>query len=339
MAIAESGPRWRVGCIGPWAPGAQDIIRAAAPEAFEIVFSTTPDEARQPLIDRCDFLFVHAPVTEEMIRRADRLRLIQKWGIGVDKIDLRAAERAGIGVTITAGANASPVAEHAVMMMLAVLRRLALADRAMRDGRWIHSELRMQCFQLRGKTVGIVGLGNIGRMVARKLRGFDVRTLYYDPRRPTSDLERELDVAYLPFEDLLERSDVITLHCPGGAENRHMLDAAAFDRMRPGAILINAARGELVDDAALVAALRSGRLAGAGLDVFEPEPLAADSPILHMDNVVLTPHTAASVLDNIENIARHAFANMLRMAEGRPLPEADVVVPPARAALESAVTS
>ena len=276
-----------------------------------------------------DFLFVHAPLSAATISSAPRLLLIQKWGIGVDKIDLEAARRAGIPVAITAGANASPVAEHAIMLMLAVLRRLPLADRGMRHGQWLHSELRPQCAQLRGKTVGIVGLGNIGQMVARKLRGFETRVLYYDPVRPGAAMERELEVEYVPFDALLAKSDILTLHCPGGQPNHHLLDKAAFSRMKPGVVLINAARGDLVDDDALVEALRSGHVSGAGLDVFEPEPLVAGSPYVTFDTVVLTPHTAASVLDNVVNVARHAFANMMRVARNEPIPATDLVVPPA----------
>lgn len=327
--MGEAGrTRWRVACLGPWAPAVQAIIREAAPEPLELAFSDEGDPDRQALIDDADFLFVHAPLTGPMMQGADRLRLIQKWGIGVDKIDLAAADRLGIPVAITAGANASPVAEHAVMLMLAVLRRLSLADRAMREGRWLHSELRPQSLQLRHKTVGIVGLGNIGRMTARKLRGFETRTLYYDPVRPSAELERELDVRFVAFDELLASSDIITLHCPGGVANRHLIDAAAIGRMKRGAVVINAARGELVDDEALLAALRSGTVSGAGLDVFEPEPLAPDSPYLALDNVVLTPHTAASVMDNVANVARHAFANMIRVANDEPLPASDIVVMP-----------
>ena len=328
MNEARSGNRWRVACVGPWAPPAQELMRQVAPDEFEVVFSPVDDETRQPLIDTSDFVFAHAPITARMIGRAERLRLIQKWGIGVDKIDLAAAEAAGIAVTITAGANASAVAEHTIMLMLATLRRLAKADRSLREGRWIHAELRIECFQLRGRTVGIVGFGNIGRMVARKLRGFEVRTIYYDPIRPTAQLERELEVEFVPFHDLLAQSDIVTLHFPGTPANRNFLDAAALARMKPDAFLINCARGEVVEEAALLEALRSGRLRGAGLDVFAHEPLARNSAFLELESVVMTPHTAGSVLDNVQNVARHGFANMQRMARGEPLPEADIVVPP-----------
>lgn len=320
--------RWKVGCLGPWAPEVQGIIRQAAPDELEIAFSSDDDPGRQGLIDGSDFLFVHSPLTGAMIGNASQLCFIQKWGIGVDKIDLAAAERAGIPVAITAGANASPVAEHAVMLMLAVLRRLSLADRSMRQGRWLHSELRPQSFQLRHKTVGIVGLGNIGKMVARKLKGFETKVLYYDPLRPSPEAEADLAAEYAPFDELLSRSDIITLHCPGGIANRHIVGSSAFERMKDGIVLINAARGDLIDDAALVAALHAGKVLGAGLDVFDPEPLDVGSPYLAFDNVVLTPHTAASVMDNVANVARHAFGNMMRVTRDEPLPAADIVVMP-----------
>jgi D-3-phosphoglycerate dehydrogenase len=209
----------------------------------------------------------------------------------------------------------------------------------MREGRWIHSELRPQCLQLRNRTVGIVGLGNIGRMVARKLGGFEARVLYYDPVRPNAETERELAVTYVGLDELLRTSDLITLHCPGGDANHHLLDAAAFERMKPGVVLINAARGDLIDDAALVDALRSGKVSGAGLDVFEPEPLLPGSPYRELDNVVLTPHTAASVMDNVVNVARHAFRNMLRVANGEELSAADIVVAAPRPRMRAETSS
>jgi D-3-phosphoglycerate dehydrogenase len=260
---------------------------------------------------------------------ASKLRLIHKWGIGVDAIDLKAARETGVGVAITAGGNAHAVAEHTILLMLATLRRLPLVDHAMRDGRWMFKEMRVQCQQVLGKTIGIVGAGNIGRAVARRLQGFEANVTYYDPVRVPADLEKAWNLTFVPMDQLLAQSDIITLHCPGGEENHHLIGTEAFAKMKKGGVLVNAARGEIVDEKALVAALKSGHLMGAGLDVFEQEPIG-DSPLLKFDNVVLSPHTAASVFDNVERVARHAFNNMLRVLEGEPLPEADVVVPPRR---------
>jgi phosphoglycerate dehydrogenase-like enzyme len=328
--VTAAQNRWRVGCPNAWAPEVQAAIKAAAPPALEVVFDDGTDpEAWPRLVAESDFLLVAAErLDAALIGRAAKLRLIHKWGIGVDAIDLAAARDAGIGVAITAGGNAHAVAEHTVLLMLAVLRRLPLVDHAMREGRWLFKEMRVQCQQVLGKTIGIVGAGNIGRAVARRLQGFEANLVYYDPRRVPPELERQLGLSFMPMERLLAESHIVTLHCPGGEENRHLFDAGTFARMRQGAVLINAARGEIVEESALVEALRSGHLMGAGLDVYEEEPVAAGNPLLAFDNVVLTPHTAASVFDNVERIARHAFANMLRTLDGEPLPDADVVVAP-----------
>jgi D-3-phosphoglycerate dehydrogenase len=321
----------RVSCIGHvFIPKAEPIIRAIAPEGFELLFAEKPNTETDKWLETSDFLFVSSPVTEDMILRAPKLRMIQKWGIGVDKIDLAAAQRHGVYVTITAGANAATVSEHAILLMLSVLRRLPLADRAMHAGRWITAEIRPQARKLIGKTVGIMGFGNIGRAVARRLQGFDTRILYHDIMGPFKDVEKELGATYVAMDELLAESDVLTLHSPGGGTNMHLIDKTAIAKMKPGAVLVNTARGDLVDEDALVEALASGHLSGAGLDVFEPEPLPAGSRLVEFDNVVLTPHSAGSVMDNVEPMAAHGLKNMLRLLQGQELPAADLIVNPAR---------
>jgi phosphoglycerate dehydrogenase-like enzyme len=318
----------RVACLGfVFDPVAQRIVAKLAPPGFTLSFAEKPDATTPALVAESDFVLCVSPVTEPMIAAAPKLRLIQKWGIGVDKIDLAAAERHGVYVAITAGANASVIAEHTLLLILATLRRLPVADRSIRAGQWAPGDLRPHARQLAGKTVGIVGFGNIGRAVAHALQGLQTQIIYYDPRGPAPDHPA---ARHVPLAELLATSDVVTLHCPGGPANRHMLDRAALAAMKPGAILINAARGELVDETALVEALRSGHLLGAGLDTFATEPLPPDSPLRLLDNTVLTPHVAGGVLDHIEPMAAHAFRNMLSVLHGQPVPAADWIVVPER---------
>jgi phosphoglycerate dehydrogenase-like enzyme len=323
---------WQIGCPDAWAPEIRTQIEAAVPEGFKIVFADAgANGSVREVVAESDFLLLATTeMTSALVDSATHLRLIHKWGIGVDSIDLAAAERAGIGVAITAGANAHAVAEHTILLILATLRRLSLVDRALREGRWLFKEMRAQCLQLSGKTVGLIGLGNIGRAVARRLQGFDVKVIYYDPRRAPAEVEAALHAELVPFDTVLERADIISLHCPGGEASRHLLGSAQFARIKHGAVLINAARGELLDEAALFEALTMGRLMGAGLDVFDPEPPAADNPLLTLENITLSPHTAASVLDNVERVARQAFGNMQRVVRGEPLPEPDLILPPTR---------
>ncbi|MSP90167.1 MAG: dehydrogenase [Alphaproteobacteria bacterium] len=320
----------RVACIGfVFDTVAQAIMRDIAPPGFALSFAERPQEQTDEGLAACDVIMTVAPVTEAMMLKAPRLRLIQKWGIGVDKIDLTAAERHGIHVAITAGANADTIAEHTILLMLAVLRRLVVADRAVRAGRWIPAEIRPQSRKLAGKTVGIVGFGNIGRAVARQLQGFATQILYHDARGPL-DAGTPAGATYVALEDLLVRSDILTLHVPGGDANRHLLDKAALARMKRGAVIINSARGNLIHENDLADALESGQLSGAGLDVFETEPLGADSRLRQFDNVVLTPHSAGSVMDDVAPMAAHCFANIQRFLRGEAIAAADVIVRPAR---------
>jgi D-3-phosphoglycerate dehydrogenase len=272
-----------------------------------------------------------------MMVRAPRLCFIQKWGTGYEKIDTAAAERHGIPVAITAGANANTIAEHVLMLMLAVLRRVVVADRSMRDGQWIVGELRPQARTLFGKTVGIVGFGNIGRAVARLLRGFDAQILYFDPKGPVV-AEVATGARSVPLAELLASSDVVTLHCPGGEATRNIIDRNAIARMKPGSVLINAARGSLVVEQDLANALQEGHLGGAGLDVFAKEPLEPESPLRLLDNVVLTPHAAGMILDDIGPMARHAFANIVRFLSDEAIPVADLIVRPQRLRATRAAT-
>ena len=322
--------KFKVACVGrAFGPEAQAIIAAAAPEEFDVSFDVDTSEKAHPLIRESDFVLVTTAITEKLLQESPKLRLVHKWGIGVDKIDLAGAERQGVYVAITAGSNAGAVSEHAVMLILASMRRLSLADHSMREGKWIYTQLRPLCRKLSGKTVGILGFGNIGKNVAQRLQGFEVDIIYHDPYRAPADVEKRLNARYVSFDELMEQSDVLTLHCPGGEANHHIINASSLARMKRGSILVNCARGDVVDEHAMVAALESGQLLAAGLDAFEPEPLPASSKLLKMDSVVLTPHTAGSVLDNVAPVAVHAFNNMLRMIRGEAIPKSDLVVAPA----------
>ncbi len=320
--------RSRVACLGfVFDPLAQSVMREIAPLEFELSFAEYPQDVTEEMITESDMLLVVAPVTDDMMARAARLRFIQKWGTGYEKIDVKAAERHGITVAITAGANASTVAEHAVTLMLTVLRRIVVADRSIRNQLWIPGQLRSISRRLHGKTIGIVGFGNIGQALARQLRGFDTEVLYYKRSGPIAN-EAEYGATFVERDELLARSDIVSLHMPGGQANRHMIDRSALALMKPGAVLINVSRGDLVAEDDLVEALRNGHLSGAGLDVFAEEPLRAGSALRSFDNVVLTPHSAGSVLDDIATMAGHSFRNMLRFQHGESLPAADVVVDP-----------
>lgn len=322
----------QVACLDVWAPAVREVVRHAAPPELSLRFANSYDPTEQlALAADADILLPgFAAVTADMLARSPRVRMIHKWGIGIDAIDLDAVRRQGVALAITTGANAGPVAELAVALMLAVYRRIPYVNRAMREGRWPTPEMRETCYQITGKTVGLVGFGNIGRMLARRLRGFDAQVVYFDTVRADPDTEQALQVRYVPLEELLGSSDIVSLHAPLVPQTAHLINARTIARMKDGAVLINTARGGLVDEAALVDALVSGKLRGAGLDAFDPEPPSRDNPLLSLEQVVVTPHAGGGVFDNVAPVARHAFGNILRFLRGESIPEADLVIAASR---------
>jgi D-3-phosphoglycerate dehydrogenase len=318
-----------VACLDVWAPAVREVVRRTAPPELDLHFATSYDEAEQmALVEGAEIILAGwATVTAPMLAHARRLRFIEKWGIGVDRIDVEAARKKGIPLAITAGSNAGPVAELTIALILGVYRRLAQVDAALRRGVWLKAEMREIGYQIAGMTVGLVGFGNIGRKVAQRLRGFDCRVVYFDERRADAATETALGASLVPLERLLAESDIVSLHTPLTPQTGKMINAASIAKMKDGAVLINTARGELVDERALYDALVAGKLRGAGLDAFDPEPPAKDNPLLTLDQVIATPHTGGAVFDNVENVARHAIGNILRFLRGEALAPADVIVP------------
>ncbi len=319
---------YQVACLDVWADAVRAEVRRVAPPEFSLHFASSYDAAHQRVLAAgADCLVAgFATVDAAMVAAAPGLRAVQKWGIGIDTIDLEALRARGIGLAIAAGCNAGPVAELAVALMLAVYRRLPYVQRNLREGRWVTAEMRETCYQITGKTVGLVGLGHIGRMLARRLAGFDARILYFDTQRADAATEAALKVEYRPLEDLLPECDILSLHLPLNSHTAKCVDAGFIARMKDGAVLVNTARGGLVDEAALLAALRSGKLRGAGLDAFAQEPPPADDPLLALEQVVCTPHIGGGVFDNVAPVARHVFGNLQRMLQGAELPPGDLVL-------------
>jgi phosphoglycerate dehydrogenase-like enzyme len=245
----------------------------------------------------------------EVLARAARLRLVSIWGTGTDNVDLEAARRLGVTVTHTPGVAAAAIAEHALALLLAVARRLPRLDADTRRGGWSRGEVTL----LRGRTLGVVGLGAVGRELARIGAALGMRVIAWTWH---PDPGRGFELAEL--DDLLARSDFVSLHLRLTPESRGLIGPRALQRMKPGAILINTARGGPVDEAALVDALESGRLAGAGLDVFETEPLPADHPFTRLDTVVLTPHSAGIAPEVLEAGLALAVDNVWSFLAGKP---------------------
>ncbi|MSO70503.1 MAG: phosphoglycerate dehydrogenase [Alphaproteobacteria bacterium] len=238
-------------------------------------------------------------VTGEVLKAAKRLKVVGRAGIGVDNVDVKAATAAGVAVMNTPFGNATTTAEHALALMLALAREIPAADTSTRAGEWAKS--RFMGVELAGKTLGIIGCGNIGSIVADRAQGLKMKVVAYDPYL-SPERAKELGVERLDLDTLFRRADVITLHVPLTADTKHMIDASALARMRPGVRIVNCARGGLIDEVALAAALTSGQVKGAALDVFETEPAKA-SPLFALPGVICTPHLGASTNEAQEAVA------------------------------------
>ena len=239
-------------------------------------------------------------VTAELIDHAPHLRVIGRAGIGVDNIDVQAATRRGIAVLNAPGANTVSAAEHAMALLLALVRRIPWAVQSMREGAWDRKAFGGT--ELRGKTLGVVGLGRIGGHLTGIARAFGMHVVAHDPYL-SEERARDLKVELVALDDLLQRADVISLHLPLTEQTRGILDRRRLGLLKPAAVLVNTARGGLVDEEALVEALDGGRLAGAALDVFEEEPLPAESALRRCEHLLLTPHLAASTIEAQERVA------------------------------------
>jgi D-3-phosphoglycerate dehydrogenase len=298
--------------FGPNCPAALERMRAAGCQLIFNDLGRAPNEAE--LIERIvgiDALIAGTePITAAALAAADRLKVIARHGVGYENIDLDAARARGIAVAIADGAIADSVADMALALMLALARRLSQGDRAVRSGAWP----RLVGVEMRGKTLGIIGLGQIGRQVCRRAKGFGMQVVAYDPY-PDERFARSWGVRYLSLDELLASADFVSLHAPVTPETRHLINPTTLAQMKPGAYLINTSRGELVDEAALAAALRQGRLAGAASDVFSKEP-PGDNPLLSLENFIATPHSAGQTEEGLRRMGEITAENVLRVLAG-----------------------
>jgi D-3-phosphoglycerate dehydrogenase len=297
-------------------PIAEDGLALLRPHADVEVVSGNAAALRERL-PVADALLVRSEtrVTADLLEQAHRLRVIGRAGAGVDTIDVEAATRQGIVVVNAPGGNSVAAAEHALALMFALARRVATADASMKRGEWRRGSYVGT--ELTAKTLGLVGLGRVGSEVARRALGLDMRVLVYDPYVPDEHAHR-LGLESVELEALLQAADFVSLHVPLTEATRQIIDADRIACMRSSAFLINCARGGLVDETALIAALDSGRLAGAGIDVYPREPVPADDPLPRHARVVATPHLGASTVEAQAQVATQVANEVLAVLEGRP---------------------
>ncbi len=295
-----------------------EIARAMAPSGFELVLTRNDRAEIEPALATAEYMvcYPHVAMRDAFYRAAPRLRLVQLLSAGYDDVDLEAARRARMPVCNNGGANAISVAEHTLMLMLAVSRRLIWQHGNVSGGRWRGNGPAPRMYEIFDKTLGIIGLGTIGKKVARLARAFGMRVTYYDIVRLSEDAEDRLGVRFRLLRELIASSDIVSLHVPLNEATRGMIGAEELALMKPEAILINTCRGAVVDEAALHRALDAGRLFGAGLDVLDQEPPSPENPLLKLENVLLTAHFAGPTWDNHAARFRNAFDNVQRVHRG-----------------------
>jgi phosphoglycerate dehydrogenase-like enzyme len=296
-----------------------EIARSLTPAGFELLIADIGTPEFYAAAGQAEYyLGLARQMGGEFFRAAPNLKLVQLLSAGYDRVDIEAARKAGVPVSNNGGANAIAVAEHTLMLILAVLKRVVRFHNDVVAGKWrVGGFDDQRVYELSRKTLGIVGLGNIGKKVARRAAAFDMTVQYYDIARLTENEEDALGVRFVLLPELLRTSDVVSLHVPLDDSTRHLMGAREFAQMKPGAILINTCRGPVVDEAALYRALKDGQVAAAGLDVLVEEPPPKDHPLFTLPNVTLTPHSAGPTWENWTARFRNGFDNIQRVAAGR----------------------
>ena len=289
------------------------IVQREIPEGFSIRFLT--EQTQEALIhEAMDAEYILAggrlKITRELLDRAENLRMIQRSGVGLDALDLKAIREKGIPLYVNQGVNSDSVAEHALLLILACLRRLPTINANTKNGVWKKQEQGVQTVELKGKTVGIIGMGSIAKRLVELLKPFQVRILYYNRTRKDQAFETENNMRFVKMEELLSDSDIVTIHCAFSSETENLINADSIQQMKKGAILVNTARGGIVDPVAVADALRTGKLSYAALDVHVEEPIPEDYPLKNIDNVILTPHIAGVTADSFRSMMHEAFRNI-----------------------------
>jgi phosphoglycerate dehydrogenase-like enzyme len=308
----------RIVVVPPTHAAIAEIAQKTAPSGFDLVVVRNERAELEPALATAEYVICYPNVISDdaFYKAAPRLKLFQLLSAGYDDVDIEAARRARVPVCNNGGANAISVSEHAIMLMLAVSRRVIWQHNNVSGGRWRGNGPAPMMYEVFDKTLGIVGLGTIGKKVARIARALGMRVQYYDVARLPEHEEDALGVRFRLLREMLRTSDIVTMHVPLNDSTRHMIGAEELALMKPEAIIVNTSRGPVIDEVALTKVLSEHKLFGAGLDVFDQEPPPADNPLLKLDNVLLTSHFAGPTWDNHVARFRNAFDNVQRVARG-----------------------
>lgn len=299
----------------PW-----EILQSVVPEGYIIKTLDTPTyEQLIKEAEDADYFLVSGrlPIDKGVLDAAKKLKMIQRTGVGTEMLDKEEIKHREIPVYVNAGVNARSVAEHTLTLMLACLKRIPAIDKQVRQGIWKKQETGTSCHELYGKTVGLVGMGAIGRQVAEYLNVFGAKIFYTDIHQTSPEQEQKLNATYIPsFEEILSQVDILSFHCPLTTENKEILNETTLAMMKSNAIIINTARGKLINEAALYNALKEGKVCAAGLDVHYEEPLPQNHPLSTLDNVILTPHIGGLSFETFQTMMKEAIENIVAFDKG-----------------------
>lgn len=296
-----------------------EIIKSAVPDGFELeMLESVSQQELEGKVKEADYLLVSGrlKINRTVLGNAQNIKMIQRTGVGLDSIDLEYIRNHDIPFYVNKGVNAQSVAEHTILLMLASLRNLVEINENTKRGIWKKQAQGVCTHELCGKTVGLIGMGAIGRKVAGMLKAFGAKVLYNDVSKMKQEDENALGIKFSTREEIIEKSDIISLHCPLTDDTRHMINDRAVNKMKNGVILINTARGGLIDEAALINGIKNGKIAGAGIDVYEKEPVD-NSEVLNLQNVITTPHIGGVTYDSFYQMMYQAMRNIEMFDKGQ----------------------
>ena len=297
-----------------------NIVQECLPKGFcvRVLQNNSVEELERCIVD-ADYLLASGriKIDEKVLGKAKKLKMIQRTGVGLDSLNLEDIRKKNIPLYVNQGVNAESVAEHALLMIMASLRKLVQINAKMKSGVWNKQQQGIETKELSGRKVGIIGMGKIGRRLAELLKGFNTGVIYYDKYTLTAEEEQKLEVVNVDIDTLFKTADIITLHCPLTSDTEKIICGETLNQMKEGVIIINTSRGGLICETALIEALENHKVGAVGLDVYEEEPINHKSKLLKMDNVITTPHIGGITYDSFKNMMQMAMNNIKKFDENQ----------------------
>lgn len=314
-----------VAIVGEYSTSVVNQLKTRLSQKFRCIY--IPNSQKFEKLHEADYVILRGPkmYADVLEPLRGKLKFIQRWGTGYDGVDIKKAGELGIAVAIANGINANAVSELTIALILALYRHLIPLHNSLVQGKWERQLYIDETYEINGKTVGLIGCGNIGRLVAKKVQAFGANVAYYDKTRLSPDIEKELNIKYAEMDELVSQSDIISLHLPAAPETKGMVDEKFFAQMKPNAILINTSRGSIINENDLYKALKNRKILGAGLDSFAQEPPAANNPLFELDNIIVTPHVGGNTVDMTSAMIDRVINNIICIDNNLPLPDGDLV--------------